>query len=169
MIPEIFTHKLQTYHNEGTVPHVMDSGREIKLHVLRTACPHPGCGKEFRLYATASAIKARTLRRRCDEHKKPGVPVEPALKSPARFKTVKPKKAKATTRTRRKRPPKPAADQQTMTMQTVTAPPSPPTNWSKRQSDAAFRDAIGMLVDEFARRDDQAFQDSYATALEMLE
>lgn len=167
MIPETFTHKLQTYYNEGTAPHVMDSGREIKLHVLRTACPHPGCGKEFRLYATASAIKARTLRRRCDEHKKPGVPVEPALKSPARFKTVKPKKAKATTRTRRKSPPKPAADQQTMTTQTVTAPP--PTNWSKRQSDAAFRDAIGMLVNEFACRDDQASRDNYALAVGMLE
>ena len=35
------------------------------------------CGKSFQLSATAGAMRAGHLNRRCDRHKRPGVPVNP--------------------------------------------------------------------------------------------
>jgi hypothetical protein len=49
--------------------------RVCVLYELRTRCPD--CGTSFWATATMRAIKHRTIRRRCDSCRKPGVRVTP--------------------------------------------------------------------------------------------
>lgn len=163
-LPKQFVHKKQVYHIVGLVPHTMDSGREILLRSLRTNCPD--CGKEFGMYATESAIKTRALRRRCDEHKKPGVPVDRSLsKKPERKPKLK--KQRFGRKSPEQTPPTEIVEMQATTSPAapVAPPASQPTNWSQKQSEDTMRAAIGMLVDTFSNDD----SDEYTLALGMLE
>lgn len=69
-----FKYRSQRYWRDGAVDHQTRDGRTIKLQRLYTLCP--ACGVGFHIQATASAIKTRNLRRRCDGCKHQGVPVE---------------------------------------------------------------------------------------------
>lgn len=74
-----FWHRSQQYSFEGTQSHVTRTGRRTKLHVLKTTCPD--CGAPFQLLASSTSIRNRVLRRRCDDCKRRGVPVEPHWRS----------------------------------------------------------------------------------------
>jgi hypothetical protein len=69
-----FKFRSQRYWHDGTVDHETLDGRRIKLRRLYTLCP--ACGVGFQIQTTATAIKTRNLRRRCDGCKRQGVPVE---------------------------------------------------------------------------------------------
>lgn len=69
-----FKFRSQYYWHDGTVDHQTRDGRRIKLRRLYTLCP--ACGVGFRMLTTATAIRTRNLRRRCDGCKRQGVPVE---------------------------------------------------------------------------------------------
>jgi hypothetical protein len=69
-----FRYRSQRYWYDGFQKYQTADGRLIDLHRLSTRCP--GCGVGFHVLATISAIRQRNLRRRCDDCKAQGVPVE---------------------------------------------------------------------------------------------
>jgi len=79
-----FKFRSQRYWHDGTVDHETRDGRQIKMQRLYTRCP--GCGIGFRILTTATAIRTRNLRRRCDGCKRQGVPVEYRLPPKTRRK-----------------------------------------------------------------------------------
>ena len=52
-------------------------GYWVVIYVLRSPCAE--CGREFETTASFHQIKLATLNRRCKQHAKPGVPVNPTL------------------------------------------------------------------------------------------
>lgn len=90
-----FKFRSQTYKEVGTQPYTMQSGRCIDLVVLRTKCPV--CNNTFEFLSSRARVTKRQLRRRCDEHKRPGVPVEYRLPSRTRRKPVIGSKSKQST------------------------------------------------------------------------
>jgi hypothetical protein len=58
--------------------------RYIELHAIEAVCAHPGCSRVFRAAATKTAIKKRSVRRRCSWHRAPGRPVGDGQKKKAK-------------------------------------------------------------------------------------
>jgi hypothetical protein len=64
----------QRYYYVGFEDYENRFGHCSELIVLRSRCAE--CGAPFRFMTTPGQIKRRALNRRCDVHKKPGVPVQ---------------------------------------------------------------------------------------------
>ena len=63
----------QRYECVGFHNHVNRSGHESTLIVLQSRCAE--CGASFRFMTTEGRAKQREVSRRCELHKRPGVPV----------------------------------------------------------------------------------------------
>jgi hypothetical protein len=74
-INQQFKFRGQRYVCAGYQDHETLDGRWVELLVLDSECPD--CGSDFRLLATRTNAKCRQITRRCEECRRPGVPVEP--------------------------------------------------------------------------------------------
>jgi hypothetical protein len=92
----------QRYFCVGTKEHETRDGRWLQLLRLETDCPD--CGETFRLLTTKTNARKRILTRRCEDCRRPGIPVEPQRRAPAMAKGKKMKKARGL---RRRKPGKP--------------------------------------------------------------
>jgi hypothetical protein len=68
-----FKKERQRYQYVGFHNHVNRLGHESTLIVLQSRCAD--CGASFRFMTTEGCVKQRALSRRCELHKRPGVPV----------------------------------------------------------------------------------------------
>jgi hypothetical protein len=89
MIPhQTFKRRGQLYRCLGTVEHQMQNGAWIDLYRLESTCAD--CGRPFICLATRRATKRGDLNRRCDEHRRRGVPaVERRPVKPRKGSTVR--------------------------------------------------------------------------------
>jgi hypothetical protein len=92
----------QRYFCVGTKEHETRDGRWLQLLRLETDCPD--CGETFRLLTTKTNTRKRILTRRCEDCRRPGVPVERRRRAPAVAKGKKLKKARTL---KRRKPAKP--------------------------------------------------------------
>ena len=92
----------QRYFCVGIKEHETRDGRWLQLLRLETDCPD--CGETFRLLTTKTNARKRILTRRCEDCRRPGIPVEPRRRAPAAAKGKKLKKARGL---RRRKPGKP--------------------------------------------------------------
>jgi hypothetical protein len=68
-----FKYKGQRYERVDTVTHVKLDGTAMPLQVWRSHCAT--CGEEFEFMTTTRRHNLRWPRRRCQEHRRPGVRV----------------------------------------------------------------------------------------------
>lgn len=69
---QTFKRRGQLYRCLGSVEYQMLNGAWIDLYRLESTCAD--CGRPFVCLASKKAIKAGHLNRRCDAHRRPGVP-----------------------------------------------------------------------------------------------
>src|SRR5262245_40846031 len=74
-IGETRTCRGQLYKCVDAFPHVTRDGRDVMLLVIRSRCAD--CYQTFEITETSNNFRRRSLLRRCESCRKPGVPVEP--------------------------------------------------------------------------------------------
>lgn len=91
----------QRYFCVGTKAHETSYGRHLTLLVLESDCPE--CGATFRLMATKTNIRHRVLTRRCEDCRRPGVPVDPRRRASAPLAAAKQTKRRRLSKRRKQR------------------------------------------------------------------
>jgi hypothetical protein len=87
-IGETRNYRGQLYKCVDAFPHVTRDERNVDLLVIRSRCAD--CWQTFEFRVTLYSFRRRRLRRRCEECRRPGVPVGPVRRKRTTFTEISP-------------------------------------------------------------------------------